>query len=233
MSVHAGPRIITPDSGLILDVDAANIKSYSGSGGTWYDLSGNNNHGTLINSPTFNSDGTFSFDGTNHYVDFGTYNSMTTVDNKAVTMDVWTNFNFANSPGANTPRGFVGFYTSNTDLLAIKSTIYVFGDALDSLGNRVLTQMTAYNATSLYDKWCNFTLTFSNQLTSMYYNGIFQASSASANDVTFQDNVFNIGNGDGYYRFYGKISAVKVYNRALTSIEVLQNFNAFRGRYGL
>jgi len=233
MSTFAGPSIVIPSSGLILDVDAANTKSYPGNGTIWYDLSGNNNNGTLQNNPTFNADKTFSFDGLTQYVLFGTYNSMTAVDNKAVTIDIWTNFNFANSPGALTSRGFLGFYTSNSDNLSIKATSTVFGDAVDSTGARVITQMSSYVQSDFYDKWCNFTLTYGNRITSMYYNGIFQVSNPSANDVTFQDNVFDIGYGDGYYRFYGKMSAVKIYNRALSSDEVVQNFNAYRGRYGL
>lgn len=55
--------------GLVMHVDAANVKSYSGSGTTWSDLSGNGNHGTLVNGPTFNSsnNGIFSVDGASDY----------------------------------------------------------------------------------------------------------------------------------------------------------------------
>ena len=61
-----GPNIVT--SGLVLSLDAANTKSYPGSGTTWFDISGNNNHFTLFNSPTYNSLGYFELDGTNDYI---------------------------------------------------------------------------------------------------------------------------------------------------------------------
>ena len=57
-----------PSEGLSLLLDAANVKSYPGSGTSWFDLSGNSNTGTLTNGPTYNSDGYFAFDGTNDYV---------------------------------------------------------------------------------------------------------------------------------------------------------------------
>jgi len=68
MGVHNGA--IIPQNGLQLLLDAANTKSYPGSGTTWTDLSGNGNTGTLTNSPTFTTDngGAIRFDGTNDYV---------------------------------------------------------------------------------------------------------------------------------------------------------------------
>lgn len=68
MAVSGGPDIV-PD-GLVLALDAANIKSYAGSGTIWNDLSGNNNSGSLVNGPTFNSanGGSIVFDGVNDYV---------------------------------------------------------------------------------------------------------------------------------------------------------------------
>jgi hypothetical protein len=65
MSNNYGPRIVT--DGLVLCLDAADQNSYAGSGSTWYDLSGNNNHFTLNNSPTysFEGGGNIIFDGTN------------------------------------------------------------------------------------------------------------------------------------------------------------------------
>ena len=68
MALAHSPRIVT--DGLALCLDAGNTKSYSGSGTTWNDLSGNGNTGTLTNGPTYSSDngGSIFFDGTNDYV---------------------------------------------------------------------------------------------------------------------------------------------------------------------
>jgi len=68
MSYSNGPRIVT--DGLVLYLDAGNSKSYPGSGNTWYDLSGNNFQGELVNTPTYttnNSNKFFAF-ATNDYV---------------------------------------------------------------------------------------------------------------------------------------------------------------------
>ena len=66
MSYHNNPRIVT--DGLALCLDANAKRSYSGTGNTWYDLSGNGYNGTLTNSPTYNSSGYFDLDGTDDYI---------------------------------------------------------------------------------------------------------------------------------------------------------------------
>jgi hypothetical protein len=69
--MNYGPKTVT--NGLVLCLDAADKNSYSGTGTTWTDLTGNGNNGTLTNGPTFNSanGGSISFDGTNDYIDCG------------------------------------------------------------------------------------------------------------------------------------------------------------------
>lgn len=67
MASSIAPNIVT--DGLVLYLDAANTKSYPGSGTTWFDISGNNRNFTLTNSPTFSTlgGGSFRFDGTDDY----------------------------------------------------------------------------------------------------------------------------------------------------------------------
>ena len=71
MAYSYGPSIVK--SGLVLALDAANRKSYPGSGTVWSDLSGNNITGSLVNGPTYSSanGGSIVFDGTNDYVNCG------------------------------------------------------------------------------------------------------------------------------------------------------------------
>ena len=68
MSCIRGPSIVT--NGLVLCLDAANIKSYAGTGTAWNDLSGNSRTGTLTNGPTYSgtNGGSIVFDGVNDYV---------------------------------------------------------------------------------------------------------------------------------------------------------------------
>ena len=89
MSLGHGASIVR--NGLVLYLDAANPKSYPGSGTTWKDLSGNGNNGTLVNGPTFNSanGGSIVFDGTNDYVITTNLLNPTTNPNESVF--VWFN----------------------------------------------------------------------------------------------------------------------------------------------
>ena len=68
MAFNFSPKIVT--NGLVLALDAANTKSYPGSGTVWSDLTPNGNNGALTNGPTFNSanGGSIVFDGTNDYL---------------------------------------------------------------------------------------------------------------------------------------------------------------------
>lgn len=65
MAFNRGPNIVT--DGLVLALDAGNIKSYPGSGNIWSDLSRNGNNGILQNNVSYN-DGYLTFDGSNDYV---------------------------------------------------------------------------------------------------------------------------------------------------------------------
>jgi hypothetical protein len=77
MATRYSPAIVT--SGLVLCLDAANRKSYSGTGTTWSDLSGNNYNGTLTNGPTFNgaNGGSIVFDSTDDFVNVGNIGTIT------------------------------------------------------------------------------------------------------------------------------------------------------------
>jgi hypothetical protein len=68
MAVFKNSSPIVTD-GLVLYLDAGNVKSYPTTGTTWTDLVGVNN-GVLTNGPTFNpsNGGSIVFDGTNDYV---------------------------------------------------------------------------------------------------------------------------------------------------------------------
>ena len=74
MSVSYNSSIVT--NGLVLCLDAGNPRSYPGSGTAWYDVSGNNKTGTLVNGPSYNSSngGSFVFDGVDDYVNVNNFN---------------------------------------------------------------------------------------------------------------------------------------------------------------
>ena len=84
VGAFAGPDI--SESGLVLALDAGNIKSYPGIGTAWTDLSGRGGIGTLTNGPTFNSanGGSFSFDGIDDYV--SSVSNLTLANNFSVSL---------------------------------------------------------------------------------------------------------------------------------------------------
>ena len=90
MSVIGGPNIV--EDGLVLSLDAANTKSYPGSGTVWSDLSGNSNNGTLTNGPTFDSGnkGSIVFDGIDDSISVGHTALLNPTLN--MTISVWVNF---------------------------------------------------------------------------------------------------------------------------------------------
>ena len=84
MGFYRGPNIVT--DGLVLVLDAANPTSYISGSTTWRDLSGNNNSGSLVNGPTFNSvnGGSIVFDGSNDYVEISPVNA-----SSQFTLNLW------------------------------------------------------------------------------------------------------------------------------------------------
>jgi hypothetical protein len=82
--------------------------------------------------------------------------------------------------------------------------------------------------------WIHACVTFGNNLIVTYYNGIRANTQATSGTIkAFDSNQFGIGGSIGYGDFIGDISNFQLYNRALSATEVLQNYNATRGRFGL
>ncbi len=115
------------NSGLVLHLDAGNTASYSGSGTTWNDLSGNGSNVTLTNT-TYSSDngGSIVFNGTNAYADFTANIGSTNV----VTVEMWVKSNTLadamyfgfNLYDVLIKDGSIGFNTANSDQYGITST---------------------------------------------------------------------------------------------------------------
>lgn len=229
MGLAHSPRIVT--DGLVLALDAANPKSYPGSGTTWTDLSGNGNNGTLVNSPTYLSDnnGIFLFDGVNDY---------TTVPDGSALIQNKTNFTIGitfNMQSFGSLRGLIGclnYYCSgNLGLVADSTTLSFYNDTI------TCSSIHLYSILEL-NKWITAYGTYDGTTTRLYCfkNGaLSQTSGTSKTGVTntfvsdFQ--VF----GDQYGPYYTNClgSSAFVYNRTLTEAEIIRNFNATRGRYGI
>ena len=216
-------KIVT--DGLVLALDAANTKSYSGSGTDWKDFSGQGNNGTLTNGPTFDSNnlGSILFDGSNDSISISNSSSLNTTP--TVTISSWIN-----------PSGFGGGNYGR--IIDSHDSYNFFLDNTTSTGtNGIRYWPNAGNAFSVsnvvtLNEWANFTVVHSGSNVVIYKNGISIGTSGSSSTLPSTSSTILIGNRDDNARgFEGKMSQVFIYNRALTAAEVLQNYDALKGRY--
>ena len=226
MTLQHSPSIVT--NGLILCVDAANPRSYSGSGITWADVSSTGNNGTLTNGPTFNSNvaaSYFTFDGVNDYWVSPTSSAF---DVQALTMDAWI------YPTTTAQNGFLFEKgTVNTQYSHFLNSDGTFYFRTMGLSAQDLTFATGSYVNA--NAWNNIVSVYNGSTKYVYVNGNVVATQSSSGTLpTGQTNQFigAYGPGTAYY-FNGRMGCTKVYNVGLTATQILQNFNALRGRYGI
>jgi hypothetical protein len=216
-------------NGLVLNLDAGNTASYPGSGTTWTDLSGLGNNGTLMNGPTYSSanGGSLVFDGADDYVNAGNANIlnpgsmdytisiwMKTTDNNGaiITKDIGSGSGFRFDLLAGWDGNCLFWFLDSTR----HGSAYVYAGYTATNGNwhqivgtlnRDSKKMTSYSDGSLWNL---------NTLTGF-------AEGTITNNAPLLIGSF----------FTGSISNIRIYNRALSSSEITQSFNATKGRYGL
>jgi hypothetical protein len=224
MSAIGGPNVI--DDGLVLALDAGNHISYPGSGTVWTDLSGRGNNGTLTNGPTYNSEngGSLVFDGSDDYVLTSTNTAFGTGN---FTIDIWFKPN--------------GSQSTNSSLLCIASGLASTNWQIDFSSNilRFFVDNTPTLVTSTYtvsDTWANVTVVRESTSTNglkIYINGELNIQGTVANNFS-QVVGYRIGINRGLsVPFRGNIAITRVYNIPFTQSDVLQNYNATKGRFGL
>jgi len=205
---------------------------------TWRDISGQNNNGTLVNAPGFNSanQGILIFNGTSQSANLGNVLSMTTAGQQ-LTIGAWIfptrSTNYIVGRGQNNAND--GQYSFRMNLGVLTLSIFSFASSTVSynIGTVPLNQWS----------YVFFSHTFGNSSSTIgAINGVVQGSwSGNGNAISDQTNTSleiahwfgtPTGTSDTYW-FQGNISNVQLYNRALTANEMLQNFNALRGRFGI
>lgn len=227
MGLNHSPNLVT--NGLIGFWDAANIKSYPGSGTSLYDAAKISLTGTITNSPAFTSEykGGFTFDGTNKSIVISHANTF------ADTTIVWARSNTAtwNTPGwiscARTQNGHIIHPTSGTKEVAFyymnqSGTAYLLGAGNKTLDDITIPHMYTFSTNGSSDHRGYF----DNALVeSEVYTSFTRTLTPSPTDWTLGLDTFGgrYGNGVIY-------CAIK-YNRQLTDAEVAQNFYALRSRF--
>ncbi len=234
--VPVGPPVLVT-AGLVLNLDAGNSSSYIGSGNNWNDLSENNNTGTLTNGPIFNSanGGSIVFDGIDDVISFGNILNMGL---NSWTMSCWVKFD-----GGSGTIGIMGktSYRSNMG----RYSIYVDNDHINAFFQPATNSLIATPiAPYLDNKFHNIVLSINR--TSMMYLYVDGISVGTPIDVSGTSSI-NLNNSDNFYIgsyassdgqnplyfFKGNVGQVSIYERALASSEVTNNFNVLKTRFGL
>jgi len=224
MSTSGGPEIVT--DGLVLALDAANKKSYAGSGTTWTDLVGSNDS-TLTNGPTFNSGngGSISFDGTNDSVIVS--NISTNDFSGEATLLCWLAC-YSNTPGAN-QTGIFGWGSSSSRSHYPWTNGYAYFDTfrnarVDTISLSSLDRTTPHLLAITTKSGGNWNL---------YQNTTVVKTANAESTIVWDDATIGRETANEGYRFQGKFFVFSLYNRELSASEITQNYNALKNRFGL
>lgn len=211
--------------GLVVHLDATSTSSYSGTGTGWYDLTGNLYNGTLINSPTYSSDngGYIQLNGSNQCVELGsffTYNYFT--------ISTWLNAGSSQTTYADI---FDNNHTGTRNMVCQQNGSTLNQYAFDVIGS------STYSSTGFFtlptNTWTLLTLTFDGSVVRGYLNGSIFATGGSCTP-NWTSQYLRLGQwGGGGRNWNGKYGNFMIYNRQLSSAEILENYNIQKSKYGL
>lgn len=221
-------------NGLLLYIDAANTRSYPGSGITWYDLSGNNRNVILYNTPTFASTNQGSLDFDAGSSEFGTFASPS--DLSVFTCEAWFKVNTTplsttvqaiitqSFPGANTRINYsLGFNGAN-------NTGAYDGKINGGFWNGTWRLTAGFTPT--VGVWYHTAVTYDGSTIIQYQNGVSQSTlNYAATPTGSGSSSYIMRRWDDANFLDGNLAILKLYNRALTASEILQNYNSTKGRF--
>jgi hypothetical protein len=217
------PNIVT--SGLQVNIDAGFVSSYPTTASTWYDISGNANNETLQNNPTFTSanSGSFIFNGSDQ-------------TSTLASLNLQQNFTLA---GWYNPSVLNGFAIFGQGILAANQGLHIWYTSNTLIRFGMFGNDTDFTVSTPINNWYYIVCTYNNSspfTKQLYINGSVQtgvtqqAQSAYTGTGTFRlgatySSAGNYGSGSFAY--------MAMYNRILSATEILQNYNALKGRFGL
>ena len=215
MATNYGAKTIVTN-GLTSYIDGKNYRSYPGSGTTITDLAKNADF-TISGDPTFNSDGYWDLDGSGDvFTCSNDLGSPTTVSN-----DFWINIQGETNNTRNINASGTSFGVSRWSIyLTTNTTLRLYRGGYFNC-------TTALSTTA----WNYVCVTNDGSTTQWYINGT-AANNGSQGVSKAAQSTFVIGNGYNG-NFNGRMGPHRMYNRVLSAAEVLQNFNAQRGRFGV
>jgi len=235
-----GPRIVT--DGLRYHLDAANRKSYPGSGSTWYNLADptNSSNFTLNGNLTYTDSGTpgnFYFDAFNdtNYVSGPSYSHRL----NGYTYSFWLKYDATSTYNTLFENGYwpdALLYRHQTNT----SSVRVYAEGVTTGDHTVAgNALVLGSATYPLSKWYNFVFTRAttvNYPCKMYIDGnSYSGFNMTGVDINLSNyNLYLMRSQHASSQFTdGKLSVFQMYTRTLSANEVQQNYNALKGRYGL
>ena len=252
MAVFSGPEIV--NNGLVLHVDAANLRSYPGSGAIWSDIASLGSSFSLVNSSYYsysaNNKGYISFSrtlptatetgGYATRTTSGALSALTYLQNNHST-EVWFNIknaaatNYDGTEATSALLVFTGYHSGFT-----YTPTRIGYDIWGSNGSGGWSNNSFGITTPAINTWNQIVATRTGSSLSLYLNGILRFTGTITTDSssTPSSNTLRIAVGNDspiVYSFHAdvNVSLVRMYNIALSAPEVQQNFNATRSRYGI
>lgn len=232
--VSYGPSIVT--TGLSLVLDAANSRSYPGTGNTWYDLSGSGNNASGIGvSYSSSNSGCMVFNGANYFtvppINFAANN---------FTIEMWIRPSSLATINEIIQTGSTNSTNNSYNIVLGYPSIGEISYFLSSNGNSWdMASGVAIGSSLNTSQWYHAVLSRVGSTFTPYLNGnMVGTTTLSAGSLyNYNSNLtigtyVNNGTPGGYY--YGYMSVIRMYKGVgLTQQQVQQNFNACRGRFGL
>jgi hypothetical protein len=230
MSYNTFTPIVT--DGLVLYLDAANTKSYPGTGTSWLDLSKNGNTGTLVSNPTFNpSDGSggIVFNGSNQYCQVA---NATSLNSTSGSINVWFKMISVTS-GTIAAAAIIGKSDITSSFNGYNILIGDGGGMFIQIKNSSQTTQSNLPITLSKNIWYLVTLTYVSGVShALYINGTLYNSGSCVSFTMSTQPLRLVDTIDSVWGIMaGTIGQVSVYNKSLSASEVLQNYNATKFRY--
>ena len=218
-----GPNIVT--NGLVFYVDAANPGSYISGSSDTFNLINKNITGSLINDTVFvdSNQGVWEVDGVDDLIEIEAASALNPTT--AITIETWVK-----------PNASQGSYPVLICKGAINNNYLIFlqGGAaylrLTNGGNQILSTTDLRD-----DQWHHIVGTYDGTTSGIYVDSVLENSYTPGSGIA-TEGITTVGIGATVAKtneFNGQIALTKIYNKGLTSAEVLQNYNALKGRFGL
>jgi hypothetical protein len=226
--ISVNPIVTT---GLQLYLDAGNSSSYNGSGSTWTDLSPFGRNATLINSPSYSSanSGSLSFLDTSLQ-----YATVPNIGNLSTwTIEAWANLSLSLT-------GKVTSIVCNQFDLVNKLNFSLGTNNATANYNLAVgyyngAWRTTTGITPTLNTWTYYAGTYNGTIVRQYTNNAevgtlsYTGTPQSGGEIRIARRWDETTVASNFLR--GNISVIRIYNRALSAAELLQNYNAQKGRY--